>query len=438
MNAEYAQRRQQLMEKIGAGVAVFCSAPAAINHNDVEYTYRQDSNFFYLTGFTEPEAVAVIAPNHPEHKFILFVRPRDRAAEVWTGYRTGIEGAQAKYGADIAYPISELDEKLPQYLENADPLYYSFGHNEHFNQKMLWHWQKLMRGFSKRGAGPTAIADATLLLAPLRQRKTARELELIKQAITISAEAHNRARESTRPGKFEYQIQAQIEGDFRLAGALGPAYPSIVAAGANSCILHYIENEAQMQAGDLLLIDAGCCYGYYNADITRTFPVNGKFTPEQKTIYELVLAAQLAAIAEVKPSNPYNAPHDAAVKTITSGLLDLGILQGNLEELIEQKKYQPFFMHGTGHWLGMDVHDVGIYKIGETWQQLESDMLLTVEPGIYIAPDATPEEGQPEISDRWKGIGIRIEDDVLVSNNPNGHEILTHATPKSVEAMESR
>lgn len=439
MQPEYAQRRQRLMEKIGGGVAVFCSAPPAVNHNDVEYNYRQDSSFYYLTGFAEPDAVAVIAPQHPEHKFILFVRPRDRAVEVWSGYRSGIEGAVEKYGADIAYPIHELDEKLPQYLAKADPLYYSFGRNQKYNEKMIWHWQRLLQTYHKRGTGPRAIADANLLLGSLRLQKSEFELEKIRQAIEISVNAHNRAFADTRPEIFEYNLQAQIENDFRMNGAVGPAYPSIVAAGANSCILHYVENNAQLKSGDLLLIDAGCCYDYYNADITRTYPINGKFTPEQKAIYELVLEAQLAAIAEVKPGNPTNAFHDVAVKTITQGLVDLGLLKGELDTLIKEEKFKPFFMHGTGHWLGMDVHDLGGFKIGEEkWQNFDVGMLVTVEPGIYIAPDATAQEGQPEIPDRWKGIGIRIEDDVLIADNSEGHEILTKGVPKLTNEIEQR
>jgi Xaa-Pro aminopeptidase len=315
-------------------------------------------------------------------------------------------------------------------------LYYSFGRDRDFNQKILHNYQNLMSTYHKRGTGPTAIADASLLVAPMRLRKSADEMELLRKAIAISVDAHNLAFQSAAPGMYEYEIQAQIENHFRRNGALGPAYPSIVAAGENSCILHYVENNQQLRAGDLLLIDAGCSYEYYNADITRTFPVSGKFTPAQKTIYELVLEAQLAAIAQVKPGKQYNAMHDAAVKVITEGLVELGLLTGSLEDLIKDEKYKPFFMHRTGHWLGIDVHDVGVYKYGENWQGLDVDMVVTIEPGIYIAPDATPAEGQPEIPDMWKGIGIRIEDDVRVANNSEGHEVLTRGVPKSLAAME--
>lgn len=431
----YQQRRQQLQEKIGQGTAIFRSAPMAVMHNDVEYNYRQDSDFFYLTGFTEAEAVAVLAPHHPEHQFILFVQPKDPAKEVWTGYRVGVEAAQEKYGADIAYPIEELDEKLPQYLEKADRIYYHLGRDRNFNETVLQHWQQLMAGYQKRGSGPTAIEDTGPLTHPLRLTKSEAELNLMRRAIEITVEAHNLARDLARPGCYEYEIEAEMERLFRLRGGMGPAYPSIVATGANACILHYTNNSDALQDGDLLLIDAGCAYEYYNADITRTFPVSGQFSAEQKALYELVLAAQEAAIAQVQPGQPYNMIHDAAVRVLTTGLVELGLLRGEVDQLIEDEKYKPFYMHRTGHWLGLDVHDVGAYKHGEeTWQQLQPGQVLTVEPGLYIGPDIQLAEDQPVVPEQWRGIGIRIEDDVLVT--PTGHEILTAAVPKSVAAME--
>lgn len=429
MQREYQKRREELMAKIGNGTAIFRSAPVAVMHNDVEYAYRQDSDFYYLTGFNEENAVAVLAPHHAEHRFILFVQPKDKEKEVWTGYRVGVDAAKEKYGADEAYPISELDEKLPQYLEKADKIYYHLGRDRKFNETVLSHWQRLIATYSKRGTGPIAIEDSNFILHPMRLIKSEAELELMRKAIAISVEAHNHAREFTKPGRYEYEIQAEIEHIFRLRGGMGPAYPSIVASGANACILHYIENDRQLQENDLLLIDAGCCYQYYNGDITRTFPVNGKFTPEQKTIYDLVLTAQLAAIDQVKPGNPWNLGHDAAVRILTEGLVELGLLTGDIEEIIKEEKYKAFYMHKTGHWLGLDVHDAGIYKHGEdAWQTLQPGQILTVEPGIYIAPDYQPAEGQPEIDDKWRGIGIRIEDDVLVTES--GHEILTAGVPK--------
>ncbi|MDF0556638.1 aminopeptidase P N-terminal domain-containing protein [Kamptonema sp. UHCC 0994] len=432
--AEYRQRREQLMAKIGSGTAVFRSAPMAVMHNDVEYAYRQDSDFLYLTGFNEASAVAVFAPHHEEHKFVLFVQPKDPEKETWHGYRAGVEGAKEIYGADEAYPINELDEKLPKYLEKAERIYYHLGRDRVFNETLLKHWQRLMATYPKRGTGPTAIEDSNLILHPMRLVKSETELELMRKAADISVDAHNHAMEFAKPGRYEYEIQAEIEHIFRLRGGNGPAYPSIVASGRNSCILHYIENNRQLQDGDLLLIDAGCAYGYYNADITRTFPVGGKFTPEQKTIYELVLEAQLQAIAEVKPGNPYSKVHETAVRVLVKGLMDLGLLCGDIEEIIKEEKYKPFYMHRTGHWLGLDVHDVGVYQYGENPQLLQPGQVLTVEPGIYISPEIKSVEGQPEVDQKWRGIGIRIEDDVLVT--PDGHQVLTAAVPKSVESLE--
>jgi len=431
---EYQGRREQLMAKIGSGTAIFRSAPTAVMHNDVEYIFRQDSDFYYLTGFNEPEAVAVLAPHHQEHRFILFVQPKEPDKEVWTGYRMGVEAAKEKLGADQVYPITELDEKLPQYLEKADRIYYRLGRDRSFNETILKHWQQMIAGYAKRGTGPMAIESPNLILHPMRQVKSDAELAMMRQAVAISVEAHNHVRQLTQPGLYEYQIQAELEHIFRLRGALGPAYPSIVASGANSCILHYIENNRQMQEDDLLLIDAGCAYGYYNADITRTFPVGSKFTPEQQIIYELVLKAQLSAIAQIQPGNPYNSFHDTAVRVLVEGLMDLGLLAGDIEEIIKEEKYKPFYMHRTGHWLGLDVHDGGIYKQGENWQVFQPNQVVTVEPGLYIGPDTQPVEGQPAIEQRWLGIGIRIEDDVLVT--ASGNEVLTADVPKSTAEME--
>ncbi|MCG6133359.1 MAG: aminopeptidase P N-terminal domain-containing protein [Nostoc sp. LLA-1] len=435
MQAEYRQRREQLMAKIGNSTAIFRSAPMAVMHNDVEYTYRQDSDFFYLTGFNEPQAVAVLAPHHPEHRFVLFVQPKDREKEVWTGYLCGVDAAKEIYGADAAYPIAELDEKLPQYLEKGDRIYYHLGRDRNFNDKILGHYQNLLRTYPKRGTGPIAIQDPGSILHSMRLVKSDAELDLMRQAAAIAVEAHNRAMEFTAPGRYEYEVQAEIEHIFRLRGGMGPAYPSIVASGANACVLHYIENNRQMQDQELLLIDAGCAYGYYNSDITRTFPVGGKFTPEQKTLYEIVLEAQKQAIAQVQPGNSFNAVHDTAVRVITEGLVALGILKGEIDKLIEEEKYKPYYMHRTSHWLGLDVHDVGVYQHGEDKPQiLQPGQVLTVEPGIYIVPDTKLAEDQPATDPRWVGIGIRIEDDVLVT--PTGHEVLTAGVPKEVSEVE--
>ena len=435
MQTVYQQRRQDLMALMGEGTAVFASAPMAVMHNDVEYNFRQDSDFYYLTGFDEPGAIAVLAPHHEEHRFVLFVRPKDKDKEIWSGRRLGVEAAKAALGADEVFSIEELDAKLPNYLKGGDRLFYHFGHDAALNGKILRHWQRLLASYVKRGTGPTAIADARLLLQSLRRVKRPEEIDLIRQAVAVSVKAHNYAREIAQPGRYEYEIQAEMEHLFKLAGG-GTAYPSIVASGDNACILHYVENNRQMQAGDLLLIDAGGCIDYYNADITRTFPVAGKFSAEQRILYELVLEAQLNAIAEVQPGKPFNAFHDAAVRTITAGLVELGLLVGDVDTLIEEKKHKAFFMHGTGHFLGLDVHDTGVLRNADkTWKPFAAGNVVTVEPGIYVMPDYEPVEGQPAVDDRWRGIGIRIEDDVLVTDA--GPEVLTAGVPKSVAAMEA-
>ncbi|AKG20618.1 aminopeptidase P N-terminal domain-containing protein [Calothrix sp. 336/3] len=434
MQAEHRQRREVLMSKIGNGTAIFRSAPMAVMHNDVEYNYRQDSDFYYLTGFNEPQSVAVLAPHHAEHKFILFVQPKDREKEVWSGYRCGVEAAKEIYGADEAYPIDELNEKLPQYLEKAERIYYHLGRDRGFNDTVLRHYQQLLRTYPRRGTGPVAIEDTAHILHSMRLVKSYAELQLMRKAADIAAEAHIHAMKFTTPGCWEYEVQAEIEYIFQKRGAMGVAYPSIVASGANACVLHYIENQRQMQDGELLLIDAGCAYGYYNSDITRTFPVGGKFTPEQKALYEIVLAAQKSAIAQVQPGNPYNLFHDVAVRILTEGLVELGILKGEIDKLIEEEKYKPFYMHRTGHWLGLDVHDVGAYQYGEQPQILQAGQVVTVEPGLYIVPGTEPAEDQPPIDSRWFGIGIRIEDDVLVT--ATGNEVLTAGVPKEVKDVE--
>jgi Xaa-Pro aminopeptidase len=434
MATVYQQRREQFMAQVGQGTAIFASAPLAVMHNDVEHPFRQNSDFYYLTGFDEPGAVAVLAPHHEEHRFVLFVRPKDKEKETWSGRRLGVDAAQEVLGADAVFPIGELDEKLPDYLKQADRICYHFGHDDALNAKVLHHWRRLIATYTKRGTGPRAITDAHLMLQTLRRVKGPEELDLMRQAIAVSVKAHNHARELTQPGRYEYEIQAEMEHLFQLAGG-GPAYPSIVASGDNACILHYIENNRQMQAGDLLLIDAGCACHYYNADITRTFPVDGRFTAEQRTIYELVLEAQLQAIAQVQPGTPFNSFHDAATRVITEGLVELGLLTGDVDTLIEEKKHKAFFMHGTGHFLGLDVHDAGILRNPDkSWQPFAPGNVVTVEPGIYIAPDYEPEEGQPAVDDRWRGIGIRIEDDVLVT--ATGHEVLTVGVPKAIADME--
>ena len=424
---EYSDRRQRYMAAIGNGTAIFRSAANG------ERNFRQDSDFYYLTGFNEPGAVLVLAPHHEKHKFILFVQPKDRDKEIWTGYLYGVAGAKEKFGADAVYPISELETKLFQYIQTAEKIYYRMGKDAGFDSTIVKHWQTALRHYQKKGVGPIALVDPMPILSRLQQVKSPAEIALMRRAADIAAKAHNYAREITAPGRYEYEIAAEIEYIFNKSGG-GLAYPSIVASGKNACILHYIANNQQMQDGDLLLIDAGCSYQYYNSDITRTFPVNGKFTAPQKALYELVLEAQKQAIAQVKPGSAYHQIHEAAVQVITAGLVELGLLRGNVEELVKAEKYKPFYMHNTGHWLGLDVHDTGVYKQGEEGELLQPGEVLTVEPGIYIGADLQPAIGQPVILEQWLGIGIRIEDDVLVT--AEGNEVLTTGVPKSVAEME--
>ena len=432
MQSEYRQRRQAVLEALGQDTAIFCSAPLAVMHNDVDYLFRQDSDFFYLTGFNEPGAVLVLSGGHSEHKTVLFVQPKDLEKETWTGYRVGVEAAKRDYGVDEVFPIAKLDKELAKYIEPAHKLYYRFGREPSFDSRVLALWQQFLNKMAKKAAGPVAIEDSRQFMQQFRRVKSTAEIGQIRKAIAISAEAHNLAREMARPGVYEYEIQAAIENVFRRNGAMGPAYPSIVATGANACILHYVENNQRLEDGDLLLIDAGCAYDYYNADITRTIPVGAQISEEQKILYDLVLRSQLAAIEQVQPGNPFNAFHDAAVRVLTEGFVELGLLKGNVDELIKEKKHRAFYMHGTGHFLGLDVHDAGqLRNRDQSWKPFEPGNVVTVEPGVYISPYYKPADGQPEVDARWKGIGIRIEDDVLVTKT--GNEVLTAMVPKALE-----
>ena len=433
----HALRRGRFIEQLGAAAAVIPAAALTTHHADCEWPFRQDSDFFYLTGFDEPDAVALLLPHRPEgERFILFVQPKDPAAEVWTGFRWGTEGAVERYGADVAHPLDQLQERLPGYLNGAEAIAFRIGRHPAVEPLVLAAWGRQLDTYARSGEAALGLVAPTPILHRLRLRKDPHELERLREACRISAEAHELAREMTNPGMRESEVQAAIEAHFRASGARGPAYGSIVAGGDNACVLHYTANTAPLQDGDLLLIDAGCSVeDYYNGDITRTFPVNGRFSAEQRELYSLVLAAQETAIAMVRPGGTAEDVHNTALRTLVEGLVDLGLLMGDPDGLMERGDYRHLYMHRTGHWLGLDVHDVGAYRLGERPAALETGFVLTVEPGLYISDRLAVPEGQPEIDERWKGIGIRIEDDVAVTDQ--GHEVLTHIAQKSVAAMES-
>ena len=368
-------------------------------------------------------------------RYVLFVQPKDPAAEVWTGFRWGTEGAVERYGADLAHPLDQLSEKLPEYLAGAEAIAFRVGRHTSVESMVLSAWGRQLDTYARTGTAALGLVAPTPILHRLRLRKEPHELERLREACRISSEAHELARSITRPGMNEAEVQAAMEAHFRSNGARGPAYGSIVAGGDNACVLHYTANTAPLQDGDLLLIDAGCSLeDYYNGDITRTFPVNGRFTAEQRELYSLVLEAQEAAVAVVAPGGTAEAVHDTALRILVEGLVDLGLLIGDVDGIIERGDYRHLYMHRTGHWLGLDVHDVGAYRLGEQPAPLEPGMVLTVEPGLYVSDRLSVPEGQPEIDDRWKGIGIRIEDDVAVTET--GHEVLTAGALKSVAAME--
>ena len=424
----YAARRQEFLKQMGDGIAIFPAAPTSIRSQDVEYRYRQNNDLYYLTGFPEPESLCLLSPNHDKEQFILFVRPRDKEKETWTGKRFGVEGAQEFFGVDAAYTIEQLDEVLPEHLLAAEKIYYGLGRDERLNTKILDFVNQGRLQRPRSGHGPVALIDPSDLLHEMRLFKTPQEIDLMRRAITASAAAHHAALHETRPGMHEYEIEALLEYHFRRNGAEGPAYPSIVASGANATILHYISNDQQMQAGDLLLIDAGSEYACYCSDVTRTFPVGREFSAPQKEIYSLVLTAQKHAIEMIRPGIGFDDVHQRATEILINGLRDLGLLSGSTESILEKGDYRQFYMHRTSHWLGMDVHDVGKYRVGDESRTLEPGMVLTVEPGLYIAADA-------DVPAAYQGIGVRIEDDVLVT--ANGHDVLTGAIPKEIDDIEA-
>ena len=428
--AEFARRRKNLMGMMDKHtIAIIPGAREVTRSRDTEYPFRQNSDLFYLTGFEEPDAVLVLVPGRRQGQVVLFCRERDPDMELWNGYRLGPEGAVAYLGVDDAFPIDDLDEILPGLIEGTQRIYYSMGHDDVFDQRVMG-WVNQIRKLVRTGAAPPAdFTDLAFLLHEQRLIKSAAEVRVMRKAGEISAAAHVRAMQECQPGRYEYHLEAAIQHTFAEHGARFPAYNSIVGSGENACVLHYTENASKMRAGDLVLIDAGCEYQGYAADITRTFPVSGQFSAEQRAIYDVVLEAQRAAIAKVRPGNTWNQPHDATVRVITRGLVKLGLLRGKERELIKAEAYRDFYMHRAGHWLGLDVHDVGEYRVDGRWRQLEPGMVLTIEPGIYIAADNT------KVPKRWRGIGVRIEDDVVVTEQ--GCDVLTGDVPKRADEIEA-
>ncbi|NIE96787.1 Xaa-Pro aminopeptidase [Acinetobacter sp. Tr-809] len=429
--ADFKQRRDLLAKKIGSNsIAIIATRAEMYRNRDADYKYRADSSFYYLTGFAEPEAVAVIETfeEGEEYSYSLFCRERDREMEIWHGYRAGIDGAIEIYDADEAYAIDLLDEEIIEKLLNKQRLYYRIGQQAEFDSRVSQWIQKADAEQRRGSAAPAELIQLDRIIDEMRLKKSAQEIELMQIASNISAEAHTRAMQTVKPNMMEYALEAELNYIFGKNGCV-PSYNSIVGGGENACILHYVENNKPLKDGDLVLIDAACEYEFYASDITRTFPVNGKFSPEQKALYNIVLDAQLAAIDATRIGNHYKYPHQVAVKILTQGLVDLGLMSGDVDELVESEAFRQFFMHGTGHWLGMDVHDVGAYKTGEDWRTYEAGMVVTVEPGLYVAPD------DETVDAKWRGIGIRIEDDIVVTEK--GPLVLTKNVVKTVEEIES-
>ncbi len=425
---EFARRRKNLMNMVGSGgIAILPSAPVRTRSRDVEYRYRQDSDFYYLTGFEEPNAVAVLVPGRDNGEYLMFCRERNKERELWDGARLGPAGVVEHLGADDAFPIDDIDDILPGIMESCERVYYTMGVYADFDTRIADWVNSLRSGGNKGLHTPQEFVALDHLLHDMRLYKSRSEIAAMRRSAKVAVKAHKRAMQMTRPGLHEYEVEAEFIHEFRKHDARY-SYSPIVATGGNACTLHYVDNSAQLEDGQLLLIDAGCELDYYASDITRTFPVNGRFSPEQRAIYEIVLEAQLAAIDKTRRDNHWNEPHDAAVKVITKGLRKLGLLEGTLPKLIKDGAYRRFYMHRTGHWIGMDVHDVGDYKVGDDWRLLESGMVTTVEPGIYI-PNTR------KVPARWRNIGVRIEDDVAVTSA--GPDVLTKGLVKEPDAVEA-
>lgn len=426
-STEFTRRRKQLMGMVGeGGIVILPAAPVRTRSRDVEYRFRQDSDFYYLTGFAEPDAVTVLVPGRDSGEFLLFCRDRNPDKELWDGSRAGPDGAMRDFAADDAFPIDDIDDILPGIMESCSRVYYTMGQYADFDTRIA-EWVNSLRSRELRGVHtPQEFVALDHLLHDMRLYKSRAEITAMRKSANVAVKAHQAAMRAVRPGMYEYEIEAEFANEFRRNNAW-MSYSPIVGAGANTCTLHYVENGDQLVNGDLLLIDAGCELDYYASDVTRTIPVSGKFSPEQRAVYEIVYEAQLAAIEKTCKGNHWNEPHDAAVKVITQGLKDLGLLKGALKSLIRDGEYRDYFMHRTGHWLGIDVHDVGDYKVGEEWRFLESGMVTTVEPGIYIPAGS-------KAAKRWQNIGIRIEDDVAVTSS--GPDVLSKGLAKDPDEIE--
>ena len=426
----HEQNRKAFIEKMGrGGVAIFASRPPATWNHDTEYIYRPDPNFYYLTGFEEPESICVIAPDHPKHQYILFVRPKDKQAEIWNGKRVGVKDARKRYGADKAYPIEKFGEKIGKYLEGAERLYYTLGSNQDVDSEILSLFTGSVRSRIRSGQGFDTLVDPSPILSELRLIKNEMELQHIQTATEITVAGHVAAMKAVKPGMYEYDLEALVESTFRMNGAKGPAFPTIVASGGNATILHYTTNDCQIKDETLVLIDAGAEYGRYSGDVTRTFPANGTFTEAQRAIYQLVLDAHHAIIDGIRPGVSIDEPHQKSIELLTESMLSLGLLKGKAKKSIKKEAYRQFYMYRIGHMLGLDVHDVNcVHDANGEFKTFQPGMVMTIEPGLYV------DEETKNVPPEYLGIGVRIEDDILVTEN--GCEVLTGEVPKEIDAVE--
>ena len=427
---DFRSHRQRLMAQMAPNsIALIPAAQASVRSRDTDYPYRQSSDFYYLSGFNEPDALLVLAPGRPEGEFMVFCRPKDKQMEIWEGRMAGLEGACETYGADEAFAIDEAKAALPKLLNGCAQVYYSMGYDSAFDQQVIQWLGAVKKNVRSGASAPDVLSNLDQLLHEQRLIKSESELAVMRESCALAAKAHLRAMQACQPGMMEYQLESELNYTFAQGGAPAVAYNSIVGGGDNACILHYTENNQILNSGDLVLIDAGCEKDMYASDITRTFPVSGTFSEPQAQLYRLTLEAQQAAMEKIKPGNRWNEPHDASVSVLTKGLVSLGLLEGDVQTLIEEGAYKRFYMHRVGHWLGVDVHDVGAYKVNGEWRPLEVGMAMTVEPGLYVAPD------DQTVDPRWRGIGIRIEDDVVVTQD--GCEVMTNGVPKTIEDIEA-